>query len=82
MKEYLSALAHKVPVVYLVAREKMQYCILKLKLKTFVMEVFFTEEELLVDCGFPQTSYDEAVPPPYLRQNGSRFQVNQLYIQA
>lgn len=50
------------------------------EVEDIVMEVFF--KELLVDCGFPQTSYDEAMPPPYLKQNGSRLQVIQIYIQA
>lgn len=75
MKEYPPALAHKVPVVYIGARENMQY-----EVEDIVMEVFF--KELLVDCGFPQTSYGEAMPPLYLKQNGSRLQVNQIYIQA
>lgn len=76
MKDCLPALAHKVPVVYIGARENMQY-----EVEDIVMEVFFREEEFLVDCGFPQTSYDETVPPN-LKQNGSRLQVNQIYIQV
>ena len=51
------------------------------KVEDIVMEVF-REKELLVYCGFPLTSYDQAVSPPYLKPNGSILQVNQVCIQV
>lgn len=51
------------------------------KFEDNVMEVF-REKELLVYCGFPLTSYDQAVSPPYLKTNESVLQVNQVRIQV
>lgn len=74
MKGYLPALTYN--IVYIKAREKLQY-----EVKDIVIEVFF-REVLLIYCGFSQTSYDEAVPPPYLKQNRNGLQVNQVCLKS
>lgn len=51
---------------YIKAEENMQH-----EAEDIIREVFIRDEELLVCCEFPLTSYSEMVPPPYLQPKES-----------